>query len=82
MGLDSKRLIERNGGEGEKEETGSRELLDWGCTSESSKERGKERELDPWCLKLPKKVSARPLGNLGAQSLIRRLLSLRGLSLP
>ena len=41
MGLDSKRLIEGNGGEGEKEGTGgSRKLSDWGCKSDSSKERG------------------------------------------
>ena len=77
MGLDSKRLIEGNGGEGEKEGTGgSRKLSDWGCKSDSSKERGKEGVLDTWCLKLPEKVSARPLGNLRAQSLIRRLLDL------
>lgn len=43
MGLDSKSWIEGNSNEGEKEGIrGSRELSDWGCKSDSSKERGKE----------------------------------------
>lgn len=44
MGLDSKSLIEGNSNEeGEKEGIGgSKELSDWGCKSDSSKERRKE----------------------------------------
>lgn len=38
--------------------------------------------MDKQRLKLAKKVSARPMGSLGAQSLIRGMLSLEGLGLP